>query len=134
MSAAANVSRFPLILYKRILRLHYGLPTEAKLMGDEYAKEEFRLHKNVPSEQANIFLREWTVSLHICRPILRSRFLQDYCSQLSKQLSNRGIAKGTSVGTSLKPELLDGFTDQQIRQLYELKVESDNWRGTESRE
>jgi hypothetical protein len=57
-----NIRRFPLILYKRILRLHYALPPDLRLMGDTYVKSEFRLHKAASNEQALLFLREWTVS------------------------------------------------------------------------
>ncbi|KAI6213192.1 hypothetical protein M3Y94_00121200 [Aphelenchoides besseyi] len=108
-----NVTRFPLILYKRILRLHYGLPPEMRLMGDSYVKSEFKLHAKAPPEQALVFLKEWT----------------NYCTQLSKQLSNRGIARGTSLGADFRPEYLDRFNDDQIRQLYELKVESEKWKN-----
>ncbi|KAI6186263.1 Phf-14 [Aphelenchoides besseyi] len=103
-----NVARFPLILYKRILRLHYGLPPEMRLMGDSYVKSEFKLHAKAPPEQALVFLKEWT---------------------LSKQLSNRGIARGASLGADFRPEYLDRFSDDQIRQLYELKVESEKWKN-----
>lgn len=66
-----NVSRFPLILYKRILRLHYGLPSkEMRIMGDIYVKDEFRRHKNATREHALHFLKEWTVSFLL-------RFLND---------------------------------------------------------
>ena len=62
-TGGANIKRFPLVLYKRILRLHYGLPSpEMKLMGDAYVKDEFRRHKAASPEQALLFLKEWTVS------------------------------------------------------------------------
>lgn len=35
------------ILYKSILRLHRGLPTEIRTIGDQYIKEEFRRHKEI---------------------------------------------------------------------------------------
>ncbi|KAH7722387.1 Protein F25H9.7 a [Aphelenchoides avenae] len=82
-----------------------------RLMGDRYVKEEFRLHRDVPSQQALIFLKQWT----------------DYCTELSRQLSNKGIKKG-EVGNDLNTALLHQFTDEQIVQLYELKVESEKWR------
>ncbi|VDD93965.1 unnamed protein product [Enterobius vermicularis] len=100
--------RFPLILYKRILRLHYGLPKEMRYLGDQYVKDEFRRHKNASPEQSLVFLKEWT----------------DYCTTLSKQLSQKGIAKGV-IGTNLNPSLLDSFTDEQLFQLLELKKEAE---------
>ncbi|KAL5010422.1 hypothetical protein ScPMuIL_012727 [Solemya velum] len=46
-------------LYKGILRLHRGLPRDLKAIGDQYVKEEFRLHKDVSSEEGAVFLEEW---------------------------------------------------------------------------
>uniref|UniRef100_A0A7E4UWY6 Succinate dehydrogenase assembly factor 3 n=1 Tax=Panagrellus redivivus TaxID=6233 RepID=A0A7E4UWY6_PANRE len=113
MSTPPNVGRFPLVLYKRILRLHYGLPTpEMRLMGDTYVKDEFRRHKDAPSPQALEFLKQWT----------------DYCMLLSKQLSNKGIAKG-KIGKELDPATIESLDEQRLYQLYELKVESDNWKS-----
>ena len=80
-------------IYKRIIRLHRGLPIELKVcsvvhefidlqlsivfvkldltlvfqaIGDEYVKQEFRLHKDANEEQAHTFMREWTVSSRSC--------------------------------------------------------------------
>ncbi|MFH4974328.1 hypothetical protein AB6A40_001037 [Gnathostoma spinigerum] len=99
---------FPLVLYKRILRLHYGLPKELKEIGDAYVKEEFRLHKKAEPGQALVFLKGWT----------------DYCTDLSKQLSQNGIVKG-ELGKKLDPSMLDDFKDEQLRQLLDLKSEAE---------
>ncbi|VDP21695.1 unnamed protein product [Onchocerca flexuosa] len=45
------------------VKLHYGLPKEMRIIGDRYIKDEFRRHKNVSSEQALIFLKEWKVNI-----------------------------------------------------------------------
>lgn len=38
----------PIPLYRRLLRAHRKhLPTEMRLLGDEYVKSEFRAHRNV---------------------------------------------------------------------------------------
>lgn len=38
----------PLTLYRRLLRAHRKhLPSEMRLLGDEYIKAEFRAHRNV---------------------------------------------------------------------------------------
>ncbi|CAI4225059.1 unnamed protein product [Auanema sp. JU1783] len=103
-----NPKLFPLFLYKRILRLHYGLPAPARLMGDSYVKDEFRRHQTASPEHTKVFLQEWT----------------DYCVLLSKQMSTSGIVKGI-VGKDMKPELLDKFADEQLRQLLELKIEAE---------
>ncbi|KAK0409907.1 hypothetical protein QR680_004827 [Steinernema hermaphroditum] len=110
------VQRFPLVLYKRILRLHYGLPKEMRYMGDQYVKDEFRRHRDADSQQALVFLHEWT----------------QYCTMLAKQLSTSGIAKG-ALGKQLSPEMLDTFADEQLHQLLELKIESEgNGEGAEN--
>ena len=51
------------ILYKLILKLHRGLPKELQLIGTNYARDEFKRHKKCPPHEANIFMKEWTVSL-----------------------------------------------------------------------
>uniref|UniRef100_A0AC34R446 Succinate dehydrogenase assembly factor 3 n=1 Tax=Panagrolaimus sp. JU765 TaxID=591449 RepID=A0AC34R446_9BILA len=113
----ANIGRFPLVLYKRILRLHYGLPTpEMKLMGDAYVKDEFRRHKTAAPELALLFLKEWT----------------EYCTMLSKQLSNKGLVKGLSVGKDLDPEQIEVLEEQKLFQLYELKQEAEKWKQRKS--
>ncbi|KAL3986284.1 Complex 1 protein (LYR family) protein [Acanthocheilonema viteae] len=113
--ALTDVKHFPLILYKRILRLHYGLPKEMRIIGDQYVKTEFRKHKNVSSEQAVIFLKEW----------------REYSTILSKQLSNRGIAKGI-LGVNLNFTVLDGLQDDQLWQLYNLKLETEKLKSDNS--
>ncbi|VDN06803.1 unnamed protein product [Thelazia callipaeda] len=117
----AKVEHFQLILYKRILRkeyfgtfrLHYGLPSEMRAIGDQYVKDEFRRHKNISQDQALIFLKGWTVLY----------FTQDYCTTLSKQLSCKNISSGT-IGAKLDPTLLDCLQHDQLLQLYRLKVET----------
>ncbi|GMS80277.1 hypothetical protein PENTCL1PPCAC_2452 [Pristionchus entomophagus] len=99
---------FPLVLYKRILRLHYGLPPPARLMGDAYVRDEFRRHKTAPREQALVFLHEW----------------MQYCTMLSKQLTGRGISKGI-IGKDFEHTDLDKFNEEQLSQLLELKEEAE---------
>ena len=50
-------------LYKNILKLHKGLPSEVRLVGDLYMKDEFRRHKSANEAQTYVFIREWTVRL-----------------------------------------------------------------------
>ncbi|CAJ0588558.1 unnamed protein product [Cylicocyclus nassatus] len=108
VKALARPELYPLYLYKRILRLHYGLPPPARLMGDTYVKDEFRRHKNATPEQTAVFVNEWT----------------NYCITLAKQLSQKGIVKGF-LGKDLEPENLDSFAEDQLRQLLDLKIESE---------
>ncbi|KJH53632.1 PHD-finger [Dictyocaulus viviparus] len=89
-------------------RLHYGLPPQARLMGDMYVKDEFRRHKDAAPEQFATFINEWT----------------NYCQMLSKQLSSKGIVKGF-IGQDLEPKMLDAFAEKQLQQLLDLKLESE---------
>ena len=47
---------------------------------------------------------------------------------LSKQLSNKGLAKGLQVGKDLDPDQIEALEEQKLLQLYELKQEADNWK------
>lgn len=51
----------PLHLYRRLFRAHrHKLPPDARLLGDEYVKSEFRLHRDVDNPLHIIgFLTEW---------------------------------------------------------------------------
>ena len=49
-------------LYRRVLKLHRYLPTELKKLGDEYAKDEFRRHRDTDQIQAYEFMGEWKVN------------------------------------------------------------------------
>ena len=49
-------------LYKALLKIHRGLPLQMRALGDQYVKEEFRLHKKANSEETQVFMHEWTVS------------------------------------------------------------------------
>uniref|UniRef100_A0A0N5B635 Succinate dehydrogenase assembly factor 3 n=1 Tax=Strongyloides papillosus TaxID=174720 RepID=A0A0N5B635_STREA len=103
-----NPAKFPLILYKRILRLHYGLPNELKIIGDGYVKEEFRRHKDASPEHSLLFLKEWT----------------DYCTSLSKQLTGKGLAKGV-LGENIDNTIIEKMDEDKLYQLYELKLETE---------
>lgn len=50
------------MLYKLIFRVHRAMPAELQILGDNYAREEFKRHKNCNPQEASIFLHEWTVS------------------------------------------------------------------------
>uniref|UniRef100_A0A8C9UKE0 Succinate dehydrogenase assembly factor 3 n=1 Tax=Spermophilus dauricus TaxID=99837 RepID=A0A8C9UKE0_SPEDA len=42
-------------LYRRILQLHRVLPPDLKSLGDQYVKDEFRRHKTIGSDEAQLF-------------------------------------------------------------------------------
>lgn len=50
--------------------------------------------------------------------------IQEYSTVLSKQLSNRGIAKGI-LGVNLNFTVLDSLQEDQLWQLYNLKMEAE---------
>uniref|UniRef100_A0A914UYJ2 Succinate dehydrogenase assembly factor 3 n=1 Tax=Plectus sambesii TaxID=2011161 RepID=A0A914UYJ2_9BILA len=79
-----------------------------RFIGDQYVKEEFRLHKAADPTQARIFTDEW----------------MQYCVQLSKQLSQQGIVRGF-IGRNLTEENLESFANEQLHQLLELKTEAE---------
>jgi len=64
MSGLNHVQRVRL-LYKTILRLHRGLPKELQELGQAYARDEFRRHKNCNPKEAQIFMLEWSVCINI---------------------------------------------------------------------
>jgi hypothetical protein len=37
----------PIPLYRRLLRAHRKLPSDMRLLGDEYVKSEFRAHREI---------------------------------------------------------------------------------------
>jgi hypothetical protein len=58
------------MLYKTILKLHRGLPTELQVMGNSYARDEFKRHKTCNIAEASVFMVEWAVC-NIFWPLLR---------------------------------------------------------------
>ena len=45
-------------LYKRLLRLHEGLPEDFATLGRQFVQEEFKKHKDASQEQARMFTKE----------------------------------------------------------------------------
>ncbi|XP_034947873.1 succinate dehydrogenase assembly factor 3, mitochondrial [Chelonus insularis] len=94
------------ILYKTILRLHRGMPTEIQSLGNNYVRDEFRRHKNCNEIEANIFMNEWT----------------DYAISLAQQLGLKGPISAKPLGKNLQTKTLDELRDEQVYQLYELML------------
>nr|XP_045585760.1 succinate dehydrogenase assembly factor 3, mitochondrial-like [Procambarus clarkii] len=92
------------VLYKTVLKLHRGLPLELRALGDQYARDEFRRHKEATPEQAQIFMSEWT----------------NYAVTIAKQLGIRGTHTAKVIGAPLNEGDLAKFSDVQIYQLFEL--------------
>lgn len=93
----------PKPLLRALLRAHRRLPPEMRALGDDYVKAEFRRHQRIDNP------------LHIV----------GFCSQwkmyLDAMLADTKNPSGAR-GASLDPDLLDKFSDEQLYQLYELKL------------
>ncbi|KAE9381749.1 ACN9-domain-containing protein [Stipitochalara longipes BDJ] len=87
----------PIPLYRRLLRAHRKhLPSDMRLLGDQYIKSEFRAHRNVENPVHIIgFLTEW----------------QMYAQKLE---GDSWIGERMDVGK------IEKMSDQQLGQLYEL--------------
>ncbi|EQB47055.1 ACN9 family protein [Colletotrichum gloeosporioides Cg-14] len=87
----------PIPLYRRLLRAHRKyLPTEMRLLGDEYIKAEFRAHRTVDNPAHLIgFLTEW-------------------------QLYAQKVEGDQWKGDKIDPVKIAKMSDEQIGQLYEL--------------
>ncbi|XP_017139768.1 succinate dehydrogenase assembly factor 3, mitochondrial [Drosophila miranda] len=93
------------LLYKTILRLHRGMPTELRALGDGYVRDEFRRHLKCNPMEAQLFMTEWA----------------RYASTITKQLGLRGKPKG-ELGEEMDPNAVEMLKDDQVVQLYELML------------
>lgn len=90
-------------LYRRILKLHRLLPYGPKALGDQYARDEFKRHKNVPVSQAQQFLNEWKI----------------YADTLEQQLKQEN-----EIGKDMSVTDIEKLSEEQIGQLYALQQEA----------
>ncbi|KAK4145443.1 succinate dehydrogenase assembly factor 3, mitochondrial [Dichotomopilus funicola] len=97
----------PIYLYRRLLRAHRKhLPSEMRLLGDEYVKAEFRAHRDVENPVHLIgFLTEW-------------------------QLYAQKIEGDSWAGEKLDQGKVAKMSDEQLGQLYEL-MKAIQKRGTQ---
>ncbi|XP_017953610.1 succinate dehydrogenase assembly factor 3, mitochondrial isoform X1 [Drosophila navojoa] len=100
------------LLYKTILRLHRGLPTELRALGDNYVRDEFRRHLKCNPMEAQLFMTEWA----------------RYASTITKQLGLRGKPKG-ELGEPLDSQSVEMLKDDQVVQLYELMLAAKGLHG-----
>ncbi|PSR97544.1 hypothetical protein BD289DRAFT_480049 [Coniella lustricola] len=87
----------PIPLYRRLLRAHRKhLPSQMRVLGDEYVKTEFRAHRKVDNPAHLIgFLTEW-------------------------QLYAQKIEGDSWIGEKLDQAKIEKMSDEQVGQLYEL--------------
>ncbi|KAH8310684.1 hypothetical protein KR044_002550 [Drosophila immigrans] len=100
------------LLYKTILRLHRGLPTELSVLGDNYVRDEFRRHLKCNPMEAQLFMTEWA----------------RYASTITQQLGLRGKPKG-ELGEQLDAQSVEMLKDDQVVQLYELMLAAKGLHG-----
>lgn len=98
----------PIHLYRNILREHKSLPPLQRDLGDQYVKNEFRLHRTTDNPLHIVgFLTSW----------------QDYL---------RMITKGDWMDEAMTSDVLKKLSSDQVVQLYELMKETQQLRGSES--
>ena len=78
-----------------------------RIIGNKYLSEEFKRHKEAELYYVGIFMKEWN----------------QYHDQLSKQLLSQEKSNDQiiEVGKKLEENELEGFSDAQIGQLFELR-------------
>lgn len=95
-------------LYRHILKLHRLLPSEMRVLGDNYIKTEFRLHKNVREAKVlETFYSEW------------AQYAERLLEQVSHDFKTNSVEK--SLGAKLELKRLSEFNDDQLFNLMELR-------------
>eukprot|EP00002_Diphylleia_rotans_P012166 TRINITY_DN237_c0_g2_i1.p2 TRINITY_DN237_c0_g2~~TRINITY_DN237_c0_g2_i1.p2 ORF type:complete len:113 (-),score=31.42 TRINITY_DN237_c0_g2_i1:451-789(-) len=97
-----------LSLYKQILQLHkQKLPFDARMLGNQYVREEFQLHKKAKGEQLRMFMSEWRNYVEILR------------------------SQSEVVGEDLKEDVRQMLSADQRKQLDKLKDEAHSFAKAE---
>ena len=89
----------PILLYRRLLRAHRKhLPTEMRVLGDQYVKAEFRAHQKIDNPVHIVgFLTEW----------------QSYTQM---------IEGDAWKGEKMDRAKVEKMSDEQVAQMYELML------------
>lgn len=96
------------ILYRQILRLHRLLPSELKVLGDNYVKTEFKLHRQIKDlSLLETFYKEWSI------------YSENILEQVSHDFKTNSAEK--SLGSKLELKRLSEFNDDQLYNLMELR-------------
>ncbi len=97
-------------LYRGILRLHRLLPVELRVLGDNYVKNEFRLHRQVRDEAVLMtFFNEW------------SQYHWNLIGQLEADLERIQGPLLKPLGKKLEIKKLSELNDDQLYNLMELR-------------
>ena len=95
-------------IYRHILKLHRLLPSEMRVLGDNYVKTEFRLHRKVRDAKfIETFYSEWT------------QYAEQLLEQVSHDFKTNSVEK--SLGAKLELKRLSEFNDDQLFNLMELR-------------
>lgn len=95
-------------LYRHILKLHRLLPSEMRIIGDNYVKTEFRLHKKISDKNVQkTFYSEW------------AQYAENLLDQVSHDFKTNSVQK--PFGTKLELKRLSEFNDDQLFNLMELR-------------
>mmetsp|Transcript_68077 Transcript_68077/g.215380 ORF Transcript_68077/g.215380 Transcript_68077/m.215380 type:complete len:111 (+) Transcript_68077:291-623(+) len=103
---ASSGARTVLHLYREVLRTHRTkLPTPMRVLGDSYARDEFRRHKDFETtdKQWSEFIGEW----------------RKYCDMLN------GRADLPDTSGYIPEDALDNLSSEQRAQLEKLKREAE---------
>lgn len=113
--AAALAQRsFSLRLYKALLRSHkICLPVLMRELGDSYVREEFKRHKNASPEYLQSFFEQWL------------NYLQQMKQLHTNNHNNNNQININKIGNNLSPKQLQWLNNEQLQQLYQLKLETD---------
>ena len=97
-------------LYKSILRLHRLMPAELRVLGDNYVKNEFRLHRSVRDEKVlETFFNEW------------SQYHWNLVGQLEADLAGMQKQLLKPLGRKLEMKRLSELNEDQLYTLMELR-------------
>ena len=100
-------------LYKSILRLHRLLPAELRVLGDNYVKNEFRLHRTVKDEKVlETFFNEW------------AQYHFNLLGQLEADLEKIESPLLKPLGKKIEMRRLSEFSEDQLFTLMELRKHS----------
>eukprot|EP01038_Epipyxis_sp_PR26KG_P006651 gene6651-9132_t len=99
-----------LSLYRNILREHRKLPIAMRKLGDDYLRNEFRLHKSANSKHLQNFFNEW----------------ENYLSLLRSQHSGR------KYGKDLDGKEVSILNEDQQEKLGELLIETVAYAGKDN--
>ncbi|PLW17819.1 hypothetical protein PCASD_05180 [Puccinia coronata f. sp. avenae] len=111
----------PLVLYRRLLRIHRDLPIEMRSLGDVYVKDEFRRCRSIDNPIQIIgFLSQW-------------KFYLDNL-QKTQQAASPGNSS-IAIGQKLPEDLLEKLSPEQVGQLFELlKATKEIWLDVDKTE